>query len=162
MALGGEVINLIRLRLLDDPNEVGSVRQVSVVHGKAQVLLMQVLIKMIDPPSVERGRAPLQAMHDIALIEQEFGKVRSILPGDSSNQCNSFRIDLHPSLFGTVRPATRFFPKLPRARSLPHPHEVARPLRGDPRGAGLLALGPPISPLSRATKLSPLRPTTSR
>ena len=26
----------------------------------------------------------------------------------------------------------------------------------------LLALGPPISPLSRATKLSPLRPTTSR
>jgi hypothetical protein len=35
MTLGGKVINLIRLRLLDDPNEVGSVRHVPVVHDKA-------------------------------------------------------------------------------------------------------------------------------
>ena len=53
MALGGKVVNLIRLRLLDDPNEIGSVRHVSVVHGKAQVLFVRVLIKMIDSPGVE-------------------------------------------------------------------------------------------------------------
>jgi hypothetical protein len=85
MTLGGKVVNLIRLRLLDDPNEVGSVRHVPVVHDKAQLLLVRILIKMIDPPGIERGRAPLQAMNDIALVEQEFGKVRAILPGDSGN-----------------------------------------------------------------------------
>ena len=52
MTLGGKVINLIRLRLLDDANEIGSVRHVPVVHGKAQLLLVRILIKMIDPPGV--------------------------------------------------------------------------------------------------------------
>ena len=96
MALGGKVVNFIRLRILDDPNEVGSVRHVPVVHGKAQLLLVRILIKMIDPPGIERGRAPLQAMNDIALVEQEFGKVRAILPGDSGNQCNPLCHELHP------------------------------------------------------------------
>src|SRR5262249_48358049 len=68
----------------------------AVVHGKAQLLLVWILIKMIDPPGVERGRAPLQAMNDIALVEQEFGKVRAILPGDSGNQCNPLCHELHP------------------------------------------------------------------
>jgi hypothetical protein len=39
-----------------------------------------------------------------------------------------------------------------------HDHEVDRLMRCEHRGARLLALGPPISPLSRATKRSPLRP----
>jgi hypothetical protein len=43
-----------------------------------------------------------------------------------------------------------------------HDHEVDRLMRCEHRGARLLALGLPISPLSRVTKRSPLRPTTSR
>jgi hypothetical protein len=35
-------------------------------------------------------------MNDIALVEQEFGKVRAILPGDSGNQCNPLCHELHP------------------------------------------------------------------
>src|SRR5262245_45843423 len=44
------------------------------------------------------------------------------------------------------------------APPLEHDHEVDRLMRCAHRGARLLALGPPISPLSRATKRSPLRP----
>jgi len=53
MTLGGKVIDLIRLSLLDDPKEVGSVRHVPVVHGKAQLLLVRILINVKNSETVE-------------------------------------------------------------------------------------------------------------
>ena len=65
MALGSKVINLIRLHLLNDPDQVGAVGEVAVVESELRGLtlrtrLVGVLIEMIDPAGVvcEAGRRP--------------------------------------------------------------------------------------------------------
>ena len=69
MALGAEVIDLIRLHLLDDPDQVGAVGEVAVMEHQARITLVRILIQMIDPAGVEAARAPLNAMHLVALLK---------------------------------------------------------------------------------------------
>ena len=35
--------------------------------------------------------APLHAVHDVALAEQEFGEIGAVLAGDAGDQCDIFR-----------------------------------------------------------------------
>src|SRR5262245_36542987 len=71
----------------------------------------------------------------------------------------SGRASSRPQLPPSTSTIGRIFPNwLERGPPLEHDHEVDRLMRCARRGARLLALGPPISPLSRATKRSPLRP----
>jgi hypothetical protein len=42
---------------------------------------------VINPRRVEKGRPAFQAMHSIALPQQEFGKVGTILAGDACYEC---------------------------------------------------------------------------
>ena len=60
MALGTQVVDLIRLHLLDDPDQVGAVRQIAVVQGEPLIKLVRVLIQAVDPAGVvrEAGRRP--------------------------------------------------------------------------------------------------------
>ena len=65
MTLGTEVVDLIGLHLLDDPDQVGAVSEVAVVEGELWGLalltpLMRVLVEVIDPAGVvcEAGRRP--------------------------------------------------------------------------------------------------------
>jgi hypothetical protein len=44
---------------------------------------MNISVKVINPRRVEKGRPAFQAMHNIALSQQEFGKVGTILAGDA-------------------------------------------------------------------------------
>ena len=53
VALGGEAADLARPHLLDDPNEVGAVGEVTVVELEADVRLVEVAVEMIDTPRVE-------------------------------------------------------------------------------------------------------------
>ena len=71
MALGAEVIDLIRLHLLDDPNQIGAVGEVSIVKNQARVALVEVLVKVINSTGVEAARAPLDAVHLITLLKQQ-------------------------------------------------------------------------------------------
>ena len=48
MALGTEVVDLIRLHLLNNPDQVGAVSEVAVVEHQARTTLMRVLIKVIN------------------------------------------------------------------------------------------------------------------
>jgi hypothetical protein len=50
---------------------------------------VRILIEMIDPVGVEQRCAPLYAVNDVALRQQEFGEISSILPGDTGNQSGS-------------------------------------------------------------------------
>ena len=54
MALGAEIVDLIRLHLLNDPNQVGTVSEIAVVENEPRVTLMRVLIKVINTTGVER------------------------------------------------------------------------------------------------------------
>ena len=65
MALGTEVVDLVGLHLLDDPDQVGAVGEVAVVQHQAWWLslmtnIMRILAKVIDPCGVvcEAGRRP--------------------------------------------------------------------------------------------------------
>ena len=86
MALGGEVVDLVRLGLLDDADEVGGIRHVAVMQDEPLVLDMRVLVDILDPAGIERGGTALDAVDDIALVEQKLGEIGAILPGYARNQ----------------------------------------------------------------------------
>ena len=48
MALGGEIVDLVGLRLLHDADQVGRVGQVAVVQEEAGVGVVRVLVEVID------------------------------------------------------------------------------------------------------------------
>ncbi len=86
MALGGEIVDLVGLNLLDDADQVGRVGQVAVMHEEADVRLVRVLVEMIDPVGIDERGTALDAVDDIALAEQEFGEKRAILTGDAGDE----------------------------------------------------------------------------
>ena len=86
MALGAQVVNFIRLRFLHDSNEVAGVAQVAIVQLEVGVLNVRVLVDVVDTLGVEQRRTTLDAMNDVALLEQKFGKVRTVLAGDARDK----------------------------------------------------------------------------
>ncbi len=47
MALGSQVVYLIRLDLLDDPDQVGGIGQIAVVQDEVSVFGVRVLVEVI-------------------------------------------------------------------------------------------------------------------
>ena len=88
MALGGEIINLRGLAVMNQADQVGGVGEIAVMQDEAHLVLMGIGIEMIDARGVERRRAPFYAMDFIALIQQEFGEIGAVLPGHAGNQGN--------------------------------------------------------------------------
>ena len=60
MALGPEVVDLIGLNLLDNPNQIGAVGEIAVVEDQPWISLIGILIQVINPVGVvrEAGRRP--------------------------------------------------------------------------------------------------------
>ncbi len=56
------------------------------MQDEARVVLVRVLIEMLDAAGVERRRAPFDAMHAIALGQQEFGEISAVPAGDAGDQ----------------------------------------------------------------------------
>jgi len=88
---GRRVTDLIRLHLLNDPDQVGAIGEVAVVEGELWGLslltsLVRVLVEMIDTAGVEAAGAPLDAMHLVALLQKEFRQVAAVLPRDARDQ----------------------------------------------------------------------------
>jgi len=54
VAHGAQVVNLVRLHLLDDANEVAAVGQVAVVQHQIALRCMGVLVEVVDTVGVER------------------------------------------------------------------------------------------------------------
>ena len=88
VALGGQIVDLVRLHLLDDPDQARAVGQVAVVQHEPDVGLVRVLVEVVDPPGVEGRRAPLDAVDHVALAQQQFGEVGAVLPGHAGDQCD--------------------------------------------------------------------------
>ena len=47
---------------------------------------MRILIEVINPGGVEAARPALDAMHGVALLQQQLRKVAAVLAGDSGDQ----------------------------------------------------------------------------
>ena len=68
MTLSTKVVDLVRLHLLNNPNQIGAVSEVAVVEHQSRVALMRILVQMINATGIETARAPLDAMHLVALL----------------------------------------------------------------------------------------------
>jgi hypothetical protein len=50
---------------------------------------VRILVEVVDASGIDRGRAPNQPMHFVALADQELGKIRAVLPGYPSDKSAS-------------------------------------------------------------------------
>jgi hypothetical protein len=89
VALRSQVIDFIGLHRLEDPQHAGGIGHVAVMQDEAAASDVRILVQVIDALGVEERRAPLHAMDDVSLVEQELGQIRAVLAGDSSNQCGA-------------------------------------------------------------------------
>ena len=74
VALGAQVVQLVRPHLGDDLKEVGGVGQVAVVQEELGVVHVRVLVQVLDAARVEGRRATDDAVHVVALLQQEPGR----------------------------------------------------------------------------------------
>jgi hypothetical protein len=56
------------------------------VHEKPHVLAVRVDIKVVDALSIDQRGPALHAMHDIALLQQQFREIGAILAGHAGDQ----------------------------------------------------------------------------
>jgi len=86
VALGAEVIDLVRLHLAQDAGEIGGVGEVAVVQAESGVIAMWIDIEVIHPLGVEGRGAALDAVDLVAFVQQELGEIGTVLAGDASDE----------------------------------------------------------------------------
>ena len=89
-----EVVDFVRLHLLDNPDQVGRIGQVPVMQDKIAMFYMGILVKVIDAIGVEQRRPALDTVDDVILLQQKFGEIGAVLSGDTGYQCNFCHLKL--------------------------------------------------------------------
>src|SRR6185436_17996197 len=79
VALGREVVDLVRLQGIERARQAVLVDQIAVVQHQA-------LADVVDAPGVERAAAAHQPVHLVALVEQQLGQVAAVLAGDPGDE----------------------------------------------------------------------------
>ena len=70
MALWRQVVDLIRLHLLDNADEIGEICHLAIMQSEAAVGGMRILIEVIDAISVEERGAAFDNQHLVTLLKQ--------------------------------------------------------------------------------------------
>ncbi len=83
VTLGCQVINLVRLQIVDHMAEQPGVGHVPVVQEQPHSDLTGVHIEMLDAPGIEGAGPPHQAMHFITLPQQQFCQITAVLAADA-------------------------------------------------------------------------------
>ena len=86
MALGGQVVDLVGLHLLNDANQAGRVSQVAMVQDELAVFDVWVLVQVVNAVGVEKAAAALDAVHLVAFFKQQLGQVRAVLAGHAGDE----------------------------------------------------------------------------
>jgi hypothetical protein len=86
MTLRSQIVDLGGTDLLHQPDQVGRICHVAVVQQERHVAGVRILVEMIDPLRIERGRTALDAVHGVTEAKQEFGEIGAILSGDACDQ----------------------------------------------------------------------------
>ena len=88
VGLSGEVVDLVGLDHVEPAAERGCVGEIGVVElHQSLVGVVRVDVDVVDPLGVEVGRSADQAVDFVAFLEEELRQVRSVLAGDSGDQC---------------------------------------------------------------------------
>lgn len=86
MALGAEVIDLVRRDPVDDRAEPAGIRKVAVMEKETGALVVGIEGVGLDPGGIDAGGAPDDAVNLIPLGEKQFGQVGAVLAGNTSDQ----------------------------------------------------------------------------
>src|SRR3546814_19087111 len=92
MALGGQIVDLRRLDLLDEADQVRRIRKIAIVQKEPGLRLVGIVVEVVDAFGVEGGGASLDTVDDIALPQQHFRQIGAVLTRDSGDQSNVFKI----------------------------------------------------------------------
>ena len=82
MALGRQVVNLLRPDIGQQFVQVGRIGHVAVVEAEPGVVH-----EVVDPLGIEIGCPADQAVHLIALVQEQFAQKRAILTCDPGDEC---------------------------------------------------------------------------
>src|SRR5574344_703266 len=102
VALRGEVVDFVRLDLVDELDQVRAVPKVSVVEEQLHPVDVRILIQVVDSLGIERGRAADDAVDFITFRKKQFREVASVLSSDARNQ-RFFHVDSFSLLIFTLR-----------------------------------------------------------
>lgn len=83
------MIDLGGLNRADQLNQTGRIGHVAVVkvEGGVRVMGDRIRVQVLDTRSVEGRRPTNDAVHFVALAQQQFGQVRSVLSNSSVTSC---------------------------------------------------------------------------
>ena len=82
MGLGSKVLDLVRLHLLDDPDQDVGDGGVVVMQCQAWAALVRVFMEMINTDDFEKASHALNPMNQLAHLQQKRNKVTAVLTGD--------------------------------------------------------------------------------
>ena len=96
MALGAEVVDLVRLDDAQDAVQGRRVVQVAVVEDEVPLRHVRVLVEVVEPLGVEGGGAPDDPVDLVALREEQLGEIAAVLTRDPGDEARASR--RHPML----------------------------------------------------------------
>jgi hypothetical protein len=86
MALGAEVIDLVGVDAFQHAAQTAAIGQVAVMQRQLGAALVRVMVQVVDPVGIEQARPADDAVDLVAFAQQEFGQIRTVLPGDPGDQ----------------------------------------------------------------------------
>ena len=88
MALGPQVVDLVGLHIVEHIAQGARIGEIAVVQEEVWVRRLT-HVQMVDAVRVEEAGPPDDAMHLIALGQQQFGQVAAVLAGDAGDECDA-------------------------------------------------------------------------
>jgi len=86
VALGAEMVDLIGPEVVDEIGHLLGIGQVAIVEKEPDIRKMRIFIEMVDPAAVEATGTANEAVDFVALMKKKFGKIGTVLAGDSGNE----------------------------------------------------------------------------
>ena len=77
----------MRLHAREHFTQAGAVDQIAIMEENPGVGAVRIDVEVFDPGGIERTAAADDAMHLISFLQKEFGEVRTVLSGNSGDQC---------------------------------------------------------------------------
>ena len=88
MALRSQVVNFIRLGLLDNARQIRGISQIPMMQEEPNTFQMRIAIQMIDSGGVEHRGTTLDAVHYVAFVQQKLRQVSAVLTSDAGDECD--------------------------------------------------------------------------
>ena len=86
MALRAEVVDLVGLELVEQLHHLHRVGEVAVVQEEPHAVHVGIAVEVVDPAGVEGRGPPDDAVHLVALFEQQLREIGAVLARDAGDE----------------------------------------------------------------------------